>query len=314
MLGYKANINAPTFGGRVTTDRLTVNEDTTLSGDLDVSTLGKMIIARRITPPASNPLVLGGAVTVEGALVVGTTNVLNAINNISLTPGPTGPQGIQGIQGLTGSTGPAGAQGIQGLTGSTGPAGAQGIQGLTGLTGATGPAGSQGIQGLTGATGATGPAPDTSLYAPKASPTFSGTVTTEELVVGTALANKNLTVNGNLEVLGNFNIANPFWVAGKVNGLTSPPTILSSKGRYTFTVTRSTQIPSGVYKVSWTVAHPNGGDAVVLINSQNSNAYVSTVIVEDPNSPQTAYYVWVTLRNSAATAVGDERFHIAVLA
>ena len=134
------------------------------------------------------------------------------------------------------------------------------------------------------------------------------------LVVGTALANKNLTVNGNLEVLGNFNIANPFWVAGKVNGLTSPPTILSSKGRYTFTVTRATQIPSGVYKVSWTVAHPNGGDAVVLINSQNSNAYVSTVIVEDPNSPQTAYYVWVTLRNSAATVLADERFHIAVLA
>ena len=60
MLGYKANINAPTFGGRVTTERLTVNEDTTLSGDLDVSTLGQMIIARRITPPASNPLVLGG--------------------------------------------------------------------------------------------------------------------------------------------------------------------------------------------------------------------------------------------------------------
>jgi hypothetical protein len=121
-------------------------------------------------------------------------------------------------------------------------------------------------------------------------------------------------VNGNLTVSGTTSFANPFWVAGKVNGLTSPPTILSSKGRYTFTVTRATQIPSGVYKVSWTVAHPNGGDAVVLLNSQNSNAYVSTVVAEDPNSPQTAYYVWVTLRNSAATALGDERFHIAVLA
>ena len=163
MLGYKANINHPTFGGRVTTDNLTVSQDTTLGGDLDVSVIGKMIIARRITPPASNPLALGGSVTVEGALVVGTTNVLDAINNISLTPGATG------------------------ATGATGPAGPQGIQGLTGAKGDTGDTGAQGIQGLTGATGLTGPAPDTSLYALKASPVFSGTVTTEELAVGTAL-------------------------------------------------------------------------------------------------------------------------------
>jgi hypothetical protein len=167
MLGYKANINGPTFGGRVTTDRLTVNEDTTLGGDLDVTGIGKMIIARRIAPPPFSTLALGGAVTVEGALVVGATNVLNAINNISLTPGPTGPAGAQGIQGLTGATGAAGANGT---TGATGPAGAQGIQGLTGANGTTGPAGEQGIQGLTGATGETGltgPAPDTSLYALK---------------------------------------------------------------------------------------------------------------------------------------------------
>ena len=126
---------------------------------------------------------INGTATVSGALFVGTTNVLNAINNISLTPGPTGAtgaQGIQGIQGLTGATGPAGAQGIQGLVGAngtTGTAGAQGIQGLTGATGATGPAGAEGIQGLTGATGATGPAPNTSIFAPLANPVFTGTTT-----------------------------------------------------------------------------------------------------------------------------------------
>ena len=98
-----------------------------LSGNLSVSGTDKMITARRIQPPPTANLNLGGSVIVEEALIVGTTNVLNAINNISLTPGPTGPAGAQGIQGLTGATGPAGAQGIQGLTGATGPAGAQGI-------------------------------------------------------------------------------------------------------------------------------------------------------------------------------------------
>jgi hypothetical protein len=146
---------------------------------------------------------INGTATVSGALFVGTTNVLNAINNISLTPGPTGAtgaQGIQGIQGLTGATGPAGAQGIQGLVGAngtTGTAGAQGIQGLTGATGATGPAGAEGIQGLTGATGATGPAPDTSIFAPLASPSFSGNVS---MSGGTSTFNGAVTINNNLTV------------------------------------------------------------------------------------------------------------------
>jgi hypothetical protein len=96
-------------------------------------------------------------------------SVWNAINNISLTPGPTGPQGPQGLQGatgLTGATGPQGLQGLQGATGltgavgATGPQGLQGATGLTGAVGATGPQGPQGLQGatgLTGAVGATGP-------------------------------------------------------------------------------------------------------------------------------------------------------------
>jgi hypothetical protein len=201
---------------------------------------------------------INGTATVSGALFVGTTNVLNAINNISLTPGPTGAtgaQGIQGIQGLTGATGPAGAQGIQGLTGAKGDTGAQGIQGLTG---ATGPAGAQGIQGLTGATGATGPAPDTSLYALKASPVFSGTVTTEELAVGTAQANKNLVVNGNMTVNGN----GPWFCAGRVN--TGSGSIASNYGRVSFTTNRDAQSSITINMAS---AHPNGSNYCVFASS-----------------------------------------------
>jgi uncharacterized protein (TIGR02145 family) len=70
--------------------------------------------------------------------------------------GVNGAAGTQGIQGLAGTNGAAGAQGIQGLRGSAGAAGvagsagSQGIQGLTGAVGTTGAAGAQGIQGLTG--------------------------------------------------------------------------------------------------------------------------------------------------------------------
>lgn len=126
--------------------------------------------------------------------------------------GPVGPQGDQGIQGDQGDVGPVGptgatgAQGPIGATGSQGPQGDVGPQGPVGNTGAQGPQGVQGPQGSVGpqgpqgvpgvvqainagtgivVTGGTGANPavalDTSYtdgrYAPKASPTFSGTVT-----------------------------------------------------------------------------------------------------------------------------------------
>jgi hypothetical protein len=252
MLGYKANINAPTFGGRVTTERLTVNEDTTLSGDLDVSGTGKMIIARRIAPPPFSTLALGGAVTVEGALVVGTTNVLNAINNISLTPGPTGPQGIQGIQGLT------------------------------------------------------GPAPDTSLYALNASPTFSGTVTTEELVVGTALANKNLTVNGNLEVLGNVNFANPYWVAVVINFTGGIPTIVRNGGRNAATsLIRVSGQATGQIQFDFPT-HPQGTTYIV---SSSAVAGYGTILTSVRSSTR----IGISMRNTV-NQLFDTEAHVLILA
>jgi hypothetical protein len=232
--------------------------------------------------------------------------VLNAINNISLTPGPTGPQGIQGIQGLTGSTGPAGAQGIQGLTGSTGPAGAQGIQGLNAINnisltpGPTGPQGIQGIQGLTG------PAPDTSLYALNASPTFSGTVTTEELVVGTALANKNLTVNGNLEVLGNVNFANPYWVAVVINFVGGVPTIVRNGGRNAATsLIRVSGQATGIVQFDFP-AHPQGTNYMV---SSSAVAGYGTILTSVRSSTR----IGISMRNTA-NQLFDTEAHVLILA
>ncbi len=67
-LAFKSNVSNPTFTGCVTTDRLTVNEDTTLIGNIFASGTDKMIAARRIDPPSTASLRLGGAVIVEDYL------------------------------------------------------------------------------------------------------------------------------------------------------------------------------------------------------------------------------------------------------
>lgn len=128
--------------------------------------------------------------------------------------GATGPQGPQGIQG---DTGPAGATGA---TGATGPQGIQGVKGDTGDVGPKGDTGAQGIQGIQGPTGATGPqgpaGPSTwgsftgvlsdqtdlqsalDLKAPKASPTFTGTVTAPTFSGSLTGNASTVTTNANL--------------------------------------------------------------------------------------------------------------------
>lgn len=124
-----------------------------------------------------------------------TDYVDDAVNTISLTPGPQGPkgedgedgisithawegttlvitsasgtssvdligpQGLPGEPGVKGDKGDTGAQGPQGEKGETGDKGEQGIQGEKGETGAqgeVGPQGEQGIQGPQGEKGETG--------------------------------------------------------------------------------------------------------------------------------------------------------------
>jgi hypothetical protein len=93
-------------------------------------------------------------------LIIGDTGMINsgtghsitdAINNISLTPGPTGADGVTGPTGAVGNTGATGAVGV---TGATGVTGADGVTGNTGATGADGVTGATGADGITGATGA----------------------------------------------------------------------------------------------------------------------------------------------------------------
>ena len=130
QLAGKASLANPSFVGTVTTPYLTVSSDATVNGNLSVIGTNTVITAKKIQAAPSSNLNLSGIVvldsyfnapigatlgdttvtsnigvngnaTIGGTLVVGTTNVMSAINNISLTTGPTGPQGPQGVVGVS---------------------------------------------------------------------------------------------------------------------------------------------------------------------------------------------------------------------
>ena len=104
---------------------------------------------------------------------------------------------------------------------------------------------------------------------------------------------------------------NPFWVAGIVDGTNM--NIIATKGQVSFTVSRLTNYPVGVYKITYDQPHPDGANHIVLVHSRSSNSYLTPPLVEAP-TPHTANYFHVTLRNTTATSLANELFHFSVLA
>lgn len=65
----------------------------------------------------------------------GIVSAHEAVEDVSLTPGPAGPKGDKGDKGDTGATGPKGDPGAAGAKGGTGAAGAKGDKGAPGEPG-----------------------------------------------------------------------------------------------------------------------------------------------------------------------------------
>ncbi len=123
------------------------------------------------------------------------------------------------------------------------------------------------------ATGPAGPTPDTSLYVLKASPTFLGNVSTEELAVGSTTANTNFTVYRNLSLSGSLSGYSLFWCAGRIGGTTTVPTILTKKGVRALEIAwvRKSGQATGVYKETWTTAHPDGANWIGMVSVEHSS-------------------------------------------
>jgi hypothetical protein len=88
--------------------------------------------------------------------------LVNALAEIVLTPGPQGPPGVAGLDGapgrdgVDGSPGKDGERGLQGLPGKDGVNGKDGLPGANGAPGTNGTNGTNGKDGLPGAAGKDG--------------------------------------------------------------------------------------------------------------------------------------------------------------
>jgi hypothetical protein len=102
------------------------------------------------------------------------------------------------------------------------------------------------------------------------------------------------------------NIPSPFWVTGKVNGL-STLNVLTSKGRYGFTCTRPATFPNGVYYIAFNTAYEN---ANYVINT--TNQATGTCKVWDYTPPTNQGFHIVTYNTD--NAVSNSIFHFSVIA
>ena len=102
QLALKAPLADPTFTGTVTGTHFKVVSIFT-DDPLGILVGGSMNLVGGISA--------NGDSAIFGNFSVNNTNVLDAIANISLTPGPTGPAGPTGTTGAKGDTGAAGAAG-----------------------------------------------------------------------------------------------------------------------------------------------------------------------------------------------------------
>ena len=88
--------------------------------------------------------------------------------------------------------------------------------------------------------------------------------------------------NLQIELSLNQTALNPFWCAGKVKA-TSPLSILCSKGRIGFTVTRDAAFAVGTFIITFDQPHPDGKDYVLLTATEAYDDYIRSGSYE-PNA------------------------------
>jgi hypothetical protein len=85
---------------------------------------------------------------------------------------------------------------------------------------------------------------------------------------------------GNVSITGSLTANNfsPWWVAGKIDGTTTTPTILTRKGEKALEITcvRKAGQSVGVYDIRWTTAHPDGANWVGFVQGEGQS-YSETI-------------------------------------
>ena len=118
----------------------------------------------------------------------------------------------------------------------------------------------------------------------------------------TTIFQGNMTVNGNISA----NNIKPFWIAGKVDGSTL--SILSTNGRYPFTVTRPSGYPTGVYYISFGDKPYSNAHYIINVSNQAS-LYCKIWETAIPTANGFTIVTYTT-----ATTAGNCIFHFSVIA
>ena len=102
--------------------------------------------------------------------------------------------------------------------------------------------------------------------------------------VGSLTCNGTALVKGDLTVNGNLNNDCYCWAAGKISSTGSPFTI---NGGSAWTCARASGQPTGVFRITFTNAHPLGsGNYTIFVTSQGAISYVRY----PTNAPTSTYF------------------------
>jgi hypothetical protein len=102
----------------------------------------------------------------------------------------------------------------------------------------------------------------------------------------------------------------PFWIAGKVLGLQSTPTVVASKGQKSFTVTRRGGLV-GQFIIAFAEDHPDGSDYVVCLTIQGTG--IIKVQQFAGAEPRAGGFDAITFNAGGTTTINFD-FYVAVLA
>ena len=119
----------------------------------------------------------------------------------------------------------------------------------------------------------------------------------DNFTVGAPLVNKNLTVFGNLSLSGSLSGYSPFGVAGRIDGVTTSPAVITRKGERLLVITcvRKAGYAVGVYDGRWTTAHPDGANWIGMVSGEG-NSYNETLGAPSTGFPSTSARFTALLR------------------
>ena len=130
-----------------------------------------------------------------------------------------------------------------------------------------------------------------------------GSLTTSS--TGTAVLAGGTSITGTLNVNSIMRAPGMFWVGGRIK---TDGTLIANGGYNSFTCTRATGQPVGVWHIVWTATHPTyGGDYGVIVTGYSVQAMVRSGV------PPTANSLDIILYTLGTSTLHDGDFYFAVM-